>query len=104
MASSPIYHGEFVRFRVASSAAKLTELLTDAATLEQRYQALISGGTRKDDPRIEKLSRLHRKWLSNRERFIEALKEADLPKSVSEFAVPILGQMAERISNLEKRV
>lgn len=84
--------------------SKLAELLTDAATLEQRYQALISGGTRKDDPRIEKLSRLHRKWLSNRERFIEALKEADLPKSVSEFAVPTLGQMADRISNLEKRV
>ena len=84
--------------------SKLAELLTDAATLEQRYQALISGGTRNDDPRIEKLSRLHRKWLSNRERFIEALKEADLPKSVSEFAVPTLAQMAERISNLEKRV
>ena len=83
---------------------KLAELLTDAATLEQRYQALISGGTRKNDARIEKLSRLHRKWLSNRERFIEALKEADLPKSASDFAVPTLGQMADRISNLEKRV
>jgi hypothetical protein len=83
---------------------KLSELLTDAATLERRYQALISGGTRKDDARIEKLSRLHRKWLSNRERFIEALKEAGLPKSITEFAVPTLAQMADRISNLEKRV
>ena len=83
--------------------SRLSELLTDAATLERRYQALISGGTRKNDARIEKLSRLHRKWLSNRDRFIEALKDADLPKSVSDFAVPMLGQMAERISNLEKR-
>jgi len=82
--------------------SKLAELLTDAATLEQRYQSLISGGTRKNDARIEKLSRLHRKWLSNRERFIDALKEADLPKNISEFAVPMLGQMADRISNLEK--
>jgi hypothetical protein len=81
--------------------SKLAELLTDAATLEQRYQALISGGTRNQDPRIGKLSRLHRKWLSNRERFIEALEETDLPKSVSEFAVPALGQMADRISSLE---
>lgn len=84
--------------------SKLVELLTDAATLEQRYQSLISGGTRNNDPRIGKLSRLHLKWLSNRERFIEALKEADLPKSVSEFAVPALGQMADRISHLEKHV
>lgn len=83
---------------------KLAELLTDAAMLERRYQALISGGTRKDDARIEKLSRLHRKWLSNRKRFLESLKEADLPESVSEFAVPTLGQMADRISNLERRV
>lgn len=82
---------------------KLAELFTDAATLERRYQALISGGTRKGDPRIDKLSRLHRKWLSNRARFIESLKAADLPNSVSEFVVPNLGQMADRISALANR-
>lgn len=80
----------------------LSELLTDAAALERQYQALI--GTRKSDAHIDELSRMHRKWLSNRERFIESLKKADLPASVSEFVVPTLGQMADRISILEKRV
>lgn len=86
---------------------KLSELLTDAAALERRYQALIGPGTRatlKGDARIDELSTMHRKWLSNQERFIESLKKTDLPKSVSEFVVPTLGQMADRISNLEKRV
>lgn len=83
---------------------KLSELLTDAAALEQRYQALIGPGTRKGDAHIDELSKMHRKWLSNRERFIESLKKADLPKSVNEFVVPTLGQMADRISNLKKRV
>jgi len=62
-----------------------------AVTMHQRVRQLEANGVR-----------LHRKWLSNRERFIEALKEADLPKSICEFAVPMLGQMADRISNLEK--
>jgi hypothetical protein len=83
---------------------KLSELLTDAAMLERRYQSLISGGTRKGDARIEKLGRLHRKWLSNRALFVESIEKAGLPKSVSEFVVPTLGQMADRISTLEKRV
>ena len=70
--------------------SKLAELLTDAATLEQRYQALISGGTRNDDPRIEKLSRLHRKWLSNRELFIESLKKQTYPRaSANLFYLPL---------------
>ncbi len=80
---------------------KLSELLTDAAALERGYQALISAGTRKSDAHIHELRQLHQKWLSNRERFIEALKEAALPKSISDFAVPTLGQMAARISDLE---
>lgn len=87
-----------------SLKGKLSELLTDAATLERRYQSLIGTGPRKGDTQIDELSQLHRRWRSNLERFIETLKKADLPKSVSEFAVPTLGQMADRISNLEKRV
>lgn len=83
---------------------ELSALLTNAATLERRYQLLIDARPRRPDVQIDELSRLHRQWLANRETFIEALKEADLPKGVSEFAVPILGQMADRISNLEKRV
>lgn len=81
---------------------KLSELLTDAAVLERQYQALIGAGTRKGGVHIDELSRMHRQWLSKRERFIESLKEADLPKSVSEFVVPTLGQIADRISNLKK--
>lgn len=83
---------------------KLSELLTDAATLERRYQALTCAGTRKGDAQIEidELNRLHQMWLSNREKFIETLNEADLPKDVSEFALPTLGQIADRISNLKK--
>jgi hypothetical protein len=81
--------------------SQLVKLLTDAAMLERRYQTLIGADTRNGDAEP---SQLHRRWLSNRERFFEALKETDLPKSVSEFAVPTLGQMADRISNLEKRV
>lgn len=81
---------------------KLSQLLTDAAALERGYQALISAGTRKSD--AGELRRLHRRWMSNRDRFIEALEEAGLPKSISEFAVPTLGQMADRISSLEKCV
>lgn len=83
---------------------KLSALLTDAAMLERRYQILIDARPRKTNAQIDELSRLHRQWLADRERFIESLKEADLPKNVCEFAVPTLRQMADQISNLEKRV
>ncbi|MBA3992556.1 MAG: transposase [Cyanobacteria bacterium DS2.3.42] len=82
---------------------KLSDLLTDAAVLERQYQALIGAGARKGDANIDELSRMHQKWLSNRDRFIESVKESDLPKNVSEFVVPTLGQMADRIAQLKIR-
>lgn len=80
---------------------KLSALLTDAAVLERQYQALIGAGARQGDHNIDELSRMHQKWLSNRDRFIESVKESDLPKGVSEFVVPTLGQMADRIAHLK---
>ena len=82
---------------------QLAELLTDAATLERQYQILFDNG-HKDDADMNELSELHQRWLSSRERFIDALKEGNWPESVLELAVPTLGQMADRIANLEKRV
>ncbi len=81
--------------------SKLTELLTGAATLERRCQSL---STAKGDSQVERdeLGQLHEIWLLNREDFIQALGEANLPKAVSEFAVPALEQIEERISKLKK--
>lgn len=81
--------------------SKLTELLTGAATLERRYQSL---STAKGDTPVERdeLGRLHEIWLLNREDFIQSLGKANLPKAVSDFAVPALEQIAERIDKLKK--
>lgn len=80
---------------------KLTELLTSAATLERRYQSL---STSKGASQAEKgeLDRLHEIWLLNREDFLQALGKANLPRAVSEFAVPALEQIAERIEKTKK--
>lgn len=83
----------------------LAALLTDAATLERGYQSLIDDRNRPGIRRLtEELHECHSNWLAERERFVLSLKAADVPKSVIEFVVPTLGQMADRISILEKRV
>jgi hypothetical protein len=42
--------------------------------------------------------------VANRSRkFIEALKEAGLPKAVFEYVTPTLAQMADRIADFQKR-
>lgn len=82
---------------------KLAELLSGAATLERRYQSLSTGRGYSQDERDE-LDRLHEIWLLNREDFIGALGKANLPKEVSEFAVPALEQIAERIGKLKNPV
>jgi hypothetical protein len=46
---------------------QLSALLTDAATLERRYQAIVDANPHKSESHIEELDRLHRKWLTDRE-------------------------------------
>ncbi|CAN7782357.1 transposase [Cupriavidus necator] len=82
----------------------LAALLTDAATLERGYQALIDAAYRDGmGGKLDELNRRHRIWLDDRERFVGALNEAGTPTIVLEVVVPALGQMADLIAQLEKR-
>ena len=78
----------------------LAALLTDAATLELRYQALIEGAKRDGMGGKQR----HRIWLAERDRFVGALKETSAPTIVLEVVVPALDQIADRVAQLEKRV
>lgn len=83
----------------------LAALLTDAATLERGYQSLIEDRNRPGLRRLtDELHECHRNWLAERERFILALKAADVPTIVMEMVNPAMDQMADRISNLKKRI
>ncbi|TDF53378.1 transposase [Cupriavidus sp. L7L] len=82
----------------------LAALLTDAATLERGYQALIDAASREGMVgKLDELNQRHRIWLDERERFVGALKETRAPTIVLEVVVPAIGQMADRIAQLEKR-
>lgn len=82
----------------------LAALLTDAATLERGYQAVVDAANRRAmGGQLNKLARSHRSWLGDRERFFVALKEAGVPNVVLEVMGPGIGQMADRIAQLEKR-
>lgn len=77
-------------------------LLTDAATLERGYQAIIDAANKPGSRNsIDELRRRHRNWLSDRERFLLALKEADAPKLVLEVVDPALDEIANRIAKLK---
>ena len=83
----------------------LAALLTDAATLERGYQAVIDAANRSGNRiSLDELHLHHRNWLADRERFILALKEARLSKIVLEVVDPAIDQMADRIAQLKKRV
>ncbi len=79
-------------------------LLTDAATLEHGYQSLIEDRNRPGIRRLtDELHECHRNWLAERERFILALKVADVPKLVLEVINPAMDEMADRIAQLKIR-
>lgn len=82
----------------------LAALLTEAATLEGGYQAVIDAkNRRRTDIEFAELNRRHHQWLGDRERFVVMLKEAAVPVRALEVIVPALDQMEERIAQLEKR-
>lgn len=82
----------------------LAKLLTDAATLEREYQAVIDVTNRRGiDTQLHELNQRYRNWLGNRERFVVALKEAGVPKIAWEVVRPAIDQMADRIAQLEER-
>lgn len=83
---------------------KMAELLTDAATPERRYQSFISGSSKPHKAQKVELRQLHQRWLTNREKFSNSLMESGLPEGVSKITTPMLSQIADRISNLEKIV
>ncbi len=76
---------------------QLATLLTDAATLERRYQSVIDAESRNPGTHINELDQLQRKWVADRGRFIDALKEAGSPAPVLQFVTSATGQMADRI-------
>lgn len=83
----------------------LAALLTDAATLERGYQSLIEDRNRPGIRRLtDELHECHRNWLAERERFILALKAADVPKIVLEVVNPAMDEIADRITQLKIRV
>ncbi|CAG9180597.1 hypothetical protein LMG23992_04282 [Cupriavidus laharis] len=83
----------------------LAALLTDAATLELGYQALIEVEKRDGmGGKLNELNQCHRIWLAECDRFVGALKETSAQTIVLEAVVPALDQIADRIAQLEKRV
>ena len=82
----------------------LAAVLTDAATLERGYQAVIDAATQPGiRSLINELHQRHRNWLRDRERLMLALKAAGLPKTVLEVVDPAIDQMADRIAQIKKR-
>lgn len=79
-------------------------VLTDAATLERGYQAVIDAA---NQPRIgsliNELDQRHHDWLGDCKNLVLALKAADLPKTVLEMIDPAIKEMADRIAQLKKR-
>ena len=59
----------------------LATLLTDAATLERGYQAVLDAANGPSRSLLDELHQRHRNWLSERERFILALKKGGVPRS-----------------------
>jgi len=81
----------------------LSELLTAAATLERGYQSVISANR----PGVEllgELNRLHDHWLVDRERFVAAVRAASVPQKALDFVASGLGEMADRIAELKRRI
>ena len=81
----------------------LSELLTAAATLERGYQSVISTN-RPGAELLGELNRLHDQWLVDRERFVAALRTASVPQKSLDIARVALGEMADRIAELKRRI
>lgn len=81
----------------------LATLLTDAATLERGYQAVLDAANGPSRSLLDELHQRHRNWLSERERFILALKKGGVPKIVLDVIDPAIEEMTDRIAQLKKR-
>lgn len=78
-----------------------SQLLTTAATLERRYQALrASGSLQVFQPQLKDLCRLHQQWLTDLEDFKGSLRAQGAEPNVLEYVDQAFGRMAERLQQL----
>lgn len=82
----------------------LEQLLTEAAKLEQGYRTAIKA-TSQPGRRglIEDLNKRHRKWLGNREKFVQEAKEDGVADKAWEFLDPLINGIVDRIAKLKKQ-
>jgi hypothetical protein len=82
----------------------LSALLVNAATLEQGFQTLLDASKVRGMSRhMDTLRQLHRTWLGDRAHFAVVMKGAGVPLNSIKIVTLALGQMAERIAEIEKR-
>ena len=80
------------------------DLLTTAATLERGYQALLGRGHRQGvQPQVQEMDTLHQQWLSDLERFKNALQAQSAEPRALAYVNEAFGQIAERIKQLASR-
>jgi len=81
----------------------MDSILTNAATLERGYQALLEGlEPIQIHSQINELDRLHHQWLADLESFKNSLKEDVTAANALDYVDSGLARMAERIAELAK--
>lgn len=73
------------------------QLLTTAATLERRYQALSGSDLSVVQAQINDIDKLYQQWLADLDSFKSALRAQDADPRVLEYVNAAFGRLAERI-------
>jgi hypothetical protein len=81
----------------------MSNLLTNAATIERGYQSLLESGKPLLDSSRSELNTLHQRWLADIESFRNLLIKNKTETTAMEYVDMALDRIVQRIAELEKR-